>query len=308
MVPGYPVGMWLTLNDLRCESCGAYLHPLLDRCPACGASHASRLAEAAAGPIGATRLAESPETLRLAQNLTLRYTIKVNAIGGSEPGATLLTAVAHLAEALTYRMVGDGVPTTEDASLVLRDGSVLAQGRPSGSLVADIPLAAIIGSGSGRGEFTLRYAAGTTPAEAGGMPGSPGSASLKRLTVSNRRGLLASKARDEHYENLARWLGVLAAAAAEHRWIEIGLPSYLAELGLAAGGPDASAAAPSPVIDRTSRSFATGPIAAASGPPLAMPAPSSIQASLVELEGLRTAGLVGADEYAEKRREILARL
>jgi hypothetical protein len=140
------------------------------------------------------------------------------------------------------------------------------------------------------------------------MPGSPGSASLKRLTVSNRRGLLASKARDEHYENLARWLGVLAAAAAEHRWIEIGLPSYLAELGLAAGGPDASAAAPSPVIDRTSPSFATGPIAAASGPPLAMPAPSSIQASLVELEGLRTAGLVGADEYAEKRREILARL
>jgi hypothetical protein len=37
-------------------------------------------------------------------------------------------------------------------------------------------------------------------------------------------------------------------------------------------------------------------------------ASSSIQASLVELEGLRTAGLVAEDEYAEKRREILARL
>src|ERR1035437_5455209 len=107
MVPGYPVGMWLTLNDLRCESCGAYLHPLLDRCPACGASHASRLQEAAAGPIGAARLAEAPETQQVARNLTTRSTMKVNAVGSSAADATLVDAVTHLADALTYRVTGD---------------------------------------------------------------------------------------------------------------------------------------------------------------------------------------------------------
>jgi len=100
--------------------------------------------------------------------------------------------------------------------------------------------------------------------------------------VANRRGLLASRARDDHFEALAQWLGVLAAAAAERRWTEVGLPAYLAELGPAAGGP------------------------AESPPPVG--ASSSIQATLVELEGLRAAGLVAEDEYAAKRREILARL
>jgi hypothetical protein len=232
------------------------------------------------------RLAEAPETLRLAQNLTLRYTIKVNAIGRSEPDATLLSAVAHLAEALTYRMSGDAVQTTEDARLVLQDGVVLAQGRPSGSLVAEVPLSVIVGSASRHGEVTLHYAEGSTPARADGVAGLPAPTSLHRLTVSNRRGLLASKARDEHFENLARWLGVLATAAAERRWIEIGLPAYLAELGPAAGGPVAA-------LPRSS---------------LAEPAPSSVQARLVELESLRTAGLVADDEYAQKRQEILARL
>ena len=300
--------MWLTLDDLRCPACGAFVHPLLDACPSCGAARPSRREEAAGGPIGAVRLAEAPETLRLAQNLTLRYTIKVNAIGHSEPDATLLSAVAHLAEALTYRISGDAVPTSEDARLVLRDGTVLAQGRPSGSLVAEIPLSVIVGSASRHGEVTLHYAAGSTPARAAGVAGLPAPAGPQRLTVSNRRGLLASKARDEHFENLARWLGVLAAAAAERRWMEVGLPAYLAELGPAAGGPVASAAATSSGIGDTGPSSADGPIEASSGPPAREPAPASVQASLVELESLRSAGLVADDEYALKRQEILARL
>jgi hypothetical protein len=300
--------MWLTLDDLRCPACGAFVHPLLDACPTCGAAHQSQREEAAVGPIGAVRLEEAAETLRLAQNLTLRYTIKVNAIGHSEPNATLLSAVAHLADALTYRISGDAVPTTEDASRVLRDGSVLAKGRPSGSLVAEIPLSVIVGSASGHGEVTLHYAAGSTPARAAGVAALPGSTGLQRMTVSNRRGLLASKARDEHFENLARWLGVLAAAAAERRWMEVGLPAYLAELGPAVGGPVDSAAVASPRLDDTAPSSAIGPIPVSSGPPLAKPAPASVQASLVELESLRTAGLVADDEYAAKRQEILARL
>lgn len=290
--------MWLTLDDLRCTRCGAFAHPLLEACPACDAPRPSRRAEAAAGPIGAVRLAEAPETLRLAQNLTLRYTIKVNSMRSSEPNATLLTAVAHLAEALTYRISGDGVSTAEDASLVLRDGTVIAKSRPSGSLVAEIPLAAIVGSASRHGEVTLHYVGGPAAARVGDAPGLPGSASSAgplRLTISNRRGLLASKARDEHFENLARWLGVLAAAAAERRWTDVGLPTYLAELGPAAGGPAGPAVVPG---GGTISDLGSAPAAA----------PSSIQARLVELESLRAAGLIADDEYADKRREILASL
>jgi len=285
--------MWLTLDDLRCGHCGAFAHPLLDACPACDAPRPSHRAEAEAGAIGAVRLVEAPETQRLAQNLTLRYTIKVNAISSSEPGATLLTAVAHLADALTYRISGDAVPTAEDASLALRDGMVVATSRPSGSLVAEIPLAAIVGSASRPGEGALHYAAAPAPAPVDGAPAQPGAAGPLRLIVSNRRGLLASKARDDHFEALARWLGVLAAAAAERRWTDVGLATYLTELGPAAGGPATSMVVPA------------GDAVAAPATPAAAP---SIQARLVELESLRAAGLVAEDEYADKRREILARL
>jgi hypothetical protein len=284
--------MWLTLDDVRCSQCGALVHPLLDACPTCGAPRPSRRQEAAAGPIGAVRLAEAPETQRVARNLTMRYTMKVNALGRSAADATLVDAVAHLADALTYRMAGDAVPTTDNAALSLRDGSLIAQSRPSGALLAEIPLAAIVGTAARHGEVTLYYAAGPTAGAAAGPAGSPGDARPLRLTVANRRGLLVSRARDDHFEALAQWLGVLAAAAAERRWTEIGLPAYLAELGPAAGGP-------APVAG-------DAPVAVTATPPVA--ASSSIQASLVELEGLRTAGLVAEDEYAEKRREILARL
>jgi hypothetical protein len=161
--------------------------------------------------------------------------------------------------------------------------------------VAEIPLAAIVGSASRHGEVTLHYAAGPAAARISGAPGSPGSAGPLHLAVSNRRGLLAAKARDEHFANLARWLGVLAAAAAERRWAEVGLPAYLAELGPAAWGP---AGPPSALADAIAD---PGSLPAAA-------APSSVQARLVELESLRAAGLIAGDEYADKRREILASL
>jgi len=300
--------MWLTLDDLRCSQCRAFVHPLLDACPTCGAARPSRRQEAAGGAIGAARLVEAPETQRLARDLTLRYTIKVNAIGGSQGDATLLDAVAHLADALTYRIAGDAVPATDNVGLAFRDGSLIAQGRPSGALLAEIPLPAIVGTAARHGEIILHYAAGPTAGATGSLAGSPGPAGPLRLAVSNRRGLLASRARDDHFEALATWLGVLAAAAAEQRWTEVGLTAYLAELGSAAGGPAAGGPA------------AGGPVgspAVTGGTPHAVPAPvdaalaaspSSIQATLVELEGLRAAGLVAEDEYVEKRREILARL
>ncbi len=295
--------MWLTLDDLQCPRCGAFVHPLLDTCPTCGAAHVSRRAEAADGAIGAVRLAEAPETQRLAQNLTLRYTIKVNAIGRSEPDATLLSALAHLAEALTYRISGDAVPTTDDATLGLRDGSLVAQVRASGALLAEIPLREVLGAAARHGEVTLAYpppvagAARGLPGAPTGLEGAPtGPEGALHLTVANRRGILASKARDDHFVALARWLGVLAAAAAERHWIEVGLLAYLAELGLVAGGPAGSSAV---IVDAPVTGTVTDPAAAARG---------SVQASLVELESLRGAGLVADEEYADKRREILARL
>jgi hypothetical protein len=288
--------MWLTLDDLRCPECGAFVHPLLDACPACDAPRRSRRPEAAVGSIGAERLIEAPETQRVARDLTLRYTIKVNSMGSAEVDTTLVGAVARLADALTYRVAGDAVPATDDARVTLHEGSLIAQSRVSGALLAEIPLAAVVGGVTRHGEVTLHYAEGPTPATVRGAPGAPGPAGLLRLTVSNRRGLLASKARDDHFEALARWLVVLAAAAAERRWIEVGLPAYLAELGLAAGG-------------------SVGPAASSGDAEIAVPAAlpeaasrSSVGARLVELESLRAAGLVAEDEYAAKRREILARL
>ncbi len=294
--------MWLTLDDLRCPQCRAFVHPLLDACPTCGAAHPSRRQEAAAGPIGAVRLAEAPETQRVARNLTVRYTMKVNAIGNAAADATLVDAVAHLADALTYRIAGDAVPTTDNAALALRDGGLVAQVRASGALLAEIPLPAIVGAAARHGEVTVHYAAGPTAGAAGGPAARPSATGPLRLTVANRRGLLASKARDDHFEAFAQWLGVLAAAAAERRWTEIGLPAYLAELGPAAGGPAELPALPGDATIATS----PAPTADQSAPLAA--STSSVQARLVELEGLRAAGLVAEDEYAAKRREILARL
>ncbi|MDR3546233.1 MAG: SHOCT domain-containing protein [Candidatus Limnocylindrales bacterium] len=288
--------MWLTLDDLQCSECGAFVHPLLESCPDCGTAHASRRDEAAAGPIGAVRLADAPETERMARNLTMRYTMKINVFGGSVAGATLGGAVGYLAEALPYRMVGDGVPITDQADLALRDGALVAQVRPSRVLLAEIPLPSILAAAPGHGSVVLYYAPGPNAPVAGPSGGATNGAGPLRLTVANRRGLFVARARDAHFEDFARWLGVLTAAAAEQRWTEIGLPSYLVELGLATPG----AAVPSVAVG-----------ASASAGPATVPAvtsSSAIATSLQELERLRAAGLVAEDEYSAKRREILARL
>lgn len=295
--------MWLTLDDLRCPRCGAFVHPLLDACPTCGAAHPSRRDDAADGPIGAVRLAESPETQQVARELTLRYTMKVNSMGSSVADATLVDAVSHLADALTYLMTGDGIPATDDAALSLHDEGLVAQVRASGALLAEIPLPALLGAAARHGEITLRYAAPPTTPATRLRGGSPGATGPLKLTAANRHGLLASRARDDHFDALARWLGVLAAADAERRWTEVGLAAYLAELG-PAGGPTALPAAGFPAA---SERVAGDAALTAFGAP-AVDAASSIQASLVELERLRAAGLVAEGEYADKRREILARL
>jgi hypothetical protein len=232
----------------------------------------------------------------MARNLTLRYTMKINVFGGSVTGATLGGAVGYLAEALPYRMVGDAVPITNQADLTLRDGALVAQVRPSRMLLAEIPLPTILAAAPGHGNVVLYYAPGPNAPVAGPSGGATNGAGPLRLTVANRRGLFVARARDAHFEDFARWLGVLTAADAERRWMEIGLAAYLAELGLA---PER--AVPSPAAVGASESAAPAPAPAATSS-------SAIGASLLELESLRAAGLLAEDEYSAKRREILARL
>jgi hypothetical protein len=287
--------MWLTLDDLRCAQCRAYVHPLVETCPACAAAHQSLVQEAALGPVGAVRLVEAPETQNVARSLAIRYTMKVNAIGNSSASATMVDAVAYLADALPYRIAGDALPVAENATLALGDRGLIAKARPSGAILAEIPLHAIVGVAARRGEVTVYFA----PDLLSGPAAKPNPFGARSLTVGNRRGLLASKARADHFQDLATWLGVLAAAAAERRWIEIGLPAYLVELGPAAGGAGralGTADKARPAVD--SPGSAAGLSASQ----------ASVQASLVELESLRAAGLLADNEYVEKRREILARL
>jgi hypothetical protein len=295
--------MSLTVDDLRCSNCGAFVHPLLEVCPSCGTARQSRRPEAAAGAIGALRLAEAPETQGVARNLTMRYTMKVNAIGSGPDDATLVEAVTRLAEAVTYRIAGDAIPDADNASLTLREESLVAEARPSGALLAEIPLAAIVGTAARHGEVTVFYAPGAAAPGAGRRTGPPATVGLVQVTVSNRRGLLAARARDDHFAALALWLAVLAGAEAERRWMQVGLPAYLAEIDPAVAG----ATGPTPGIGQPDDAARDGRVASSASVTEAMTSPR-VQDSLVELESLRRAGLVDEEEYAAKRREILARL
>jgi hypothetical protein len=84
--------------------------------------------------------------------------------------------------------------------------------------------------------------------------------------------------------------------------VEVGLPGYLAEIDPAAGGVSGSAPDGQPY----EVTFDGG--AGAPAPVTVVATSPHVQESLIELEGLRRAGLVDENEYSAKRREILARL
>jgi hypothetical protein len=132
---------------------------------------------------------------------------------------------------------------------------------------------------------------------------------------------MAPKARSDHYVTLAGWLAILAASAAEARWIAVGPAIHAAEVGL--GDPrllDGAADRPAPPVgelaDTAGRAGAgvgePGGPATIAGDSASTVRPADegrrVRAALEELEGLRAADLVSDDEYAAKRAEILARL
>jgi hypothetical protein len=326
--------MELVADDLVCPACQGFVHPFLGCCPACGAERPSRYGEAiATGSLGARALLEDEATHRAVQQVSLRYSLKPHA--GLEPTDVLPVGFGIVAGSAPYRATATadgptpflaGGPASADASAVtIADGSLAVLARPGGRALAKIPLEHVVAATpivKGRPE-----PAAWAGLRLGGRALVPRRPILKgdllvtfsareaagQVALANRRGLLAEKARPDHYVILARWLGILAAAAAESRWIAVGPAAYAADLGLGAdvratdtGASMVPTPASGPALETAQPPAAASGAASAAGG--AAGGATGVRRSLEELEELRTAGLVTADEYAAKRQEILDRL
>jgi hypothetical protein len=318
------------LDDLACPTCGGYAHPFLDACPACGTARGARYEDAVArGELGYGKVLEDPRLERQVREVVLRYSLK------SAPGegaAQLRAGLGMILDALPYavRVVGPGAATSGRANVELAADELVVGERSPSREVVRVPLESVLavrartedrpaGAWTGLeafgrqdhgrppdvdGDLVLSYAAGD---------------GLGRLSLANRRGLTAVRARPDHYAIVARTLGVFAAAAAEARWVAVGAERHAVELGLAppldpaaaTAGPPRTSSFPGPT------SGTPGSGASAAGPAPASPAAAAgdrddaggaIADALATLEALRARGLVTESEYAEKRREILARL
>lgn len=290
------------LDDLPCPTCAGYAHPFLDACPACGTAREGRYVDAVArGDLGYRRALEDPRLERQVREIVLRYTLK------SAPGegtAQLHAGLGMILEALPYavRVVGPTAATSGRATVELAADELVVGERNPSREVARVALASVLAI---RARTTDRPAGAWTGLEALGRPdqGRPpdidgdlvlsyaAGDGLGRLALANRRGITAARARPEHYAIVARTLAVFAAAAAEARWVAVGAERHAVELGLAPP--------PDPGQAPASRAGAIGDRNDEGG---------AIADALATLDALRARGLVTESEYAEKRREILARL
>jgi hypothetical protein len=308
------------IDALFCPACSGYVHPFLEACPGCATPHQSRYDAAVAGPDqGLRRLLEDPGLRASVGEVVFRYTLK---FGGTAFAGQVREGMAKVFGSLAYAVSGVGTrPITSRAAVLelAEDDLVVRESSPRRE-VARLPLETIVavraasrdGSGVGKwsgltafgrlhdetiaaldGDLVVTYAAGT---------------GAGRLALANRRGIFVSRARSDHYAVMARWLGILAAAAAEARWLVVGPARYAAELGLAP--PTTAADGTRPAAAPAAGHYLPWP------PPVAAPgdsapshaAGSSVADSLAALEELRSRGLVTEAEYAAKRSEILARL
>jgi Short C-terminal domain len=315
--------MTMTEADIFCPTCQAYVHVFLERCPACGAARSS-LAPAvrAEAAVGLVKLADDAVLRRKLTHLLDGYALtaprldlphKTGFEGKAGPDLTIAEGTGMLIRLLVLR--GYGVPPRPsepaEVRLALSDEDLEVQGAGDRHVAVRIALAGILSvvapSRGGLSGWAGIHSGGAAVLRT--LPIPPGSLlityvadrAVGQISVQNRPGMFSSKARADYYGNVRRWLGLTAAEAAERRWTAIGLPGYLAEIGLGpspaagggalAGGVEAAAATAAP----------------ASGVDPAVTR-SSTRAALEELEELRSAGLVTDDEYRRKRAEILARL
>jgi hypothetical protein len=229
--------------------------------------------------------------------VVLRYTLQR---GGGTMTTDLHVGLAAVAGSLDYRVRVGGDPgaDTERGYVEITETDLVVRDRTVSRERARVPLEAILAvSPAVRGRradawaglvFDDRQEPWSPPPLDGNLVVAHAAPSgFGRFSLANRTALLAAKARPDHYQILARWLGLAAAAAAERRWTAIGPPWHAHELGLAPAPP---AAQPEPIAEAPA------------------PGPSTVVDALRLLEELRAAGLVSDDEYAAKRREILDRI
>jgi Short C-terminal domain len=312
--------MRLTLADVLCPSCHGYVHPFFDRCPGCGARCPSRYRDVMNGlDLGAADMPGDPSVTGAAADSIRRTAILVALHGALSrqrvaPEPTQTGAVDpgqmidFVSNDLTYRARGlladPGAPV--DVRLrVVADALVLSAtsgGRTLASVPGETILAAHPAGGRKRGSAAwdgtwtegarVPTTRGVPPAEFLLIHATDRGASS--VSLGNQSGLFATRPSPAHYEELARWIALLAIVHAEARWRQIGAARYAAELGLVTAGGQPAGAEGLPAEGRDG-SVARG--AAATG-----------RAAMLELEDLRAAGLITQPEYEEKRREILRRL
>lgn len=302
-----------------CSVCGSYAHPFLGACPVCGVVRTSRYEDALASPdLGFRALTADPYVDEQVRQVVLRYTMKRN----RDPEETRLRqGLAIIANILLYRVTvaGERAASTDRGHVELTDEALLIREKSPTRDIHRVPLDRILavahaGTGRPAGAWAgLVFDGRLDPAAPPPLDGDlvvtyAGDRELGRLALANRRGIFVARARADHFEIVGSWLGMLAAAAAEARWSVVGSRDYAAQLGLTAGDGYAPRELPAA---GPGRAEAAGP-GPASGAPAGTEPPvagsTSVREALEELEELRAARLVTDEEYAEKRREILARL
>jgi hypothetical protein len=258
----------------------------------------------AGSDLGLRALAADPYVDEQVRQVVLRYTMKRNR---EDAENRLRPGLAIIAGSIIYRVrvAGADATSSDQGSFELGDEALLIREKRPIRDVHRVPLEAILaiahaGAGHPAGSwaglvFEGRLDSTAAPAVDGDLVvTSAGERGLERLALANRRGILAARARADHFQIVGSWLGMLAGAAAEARWSAVGARDYATELGLVPGEtlPGADAAGDGPV---------RSPAAAVAGA-------ATVREALEALEELRAVGLVSDDEYAVKRREILARL
>jgi len=310
---------WLAMatgpETQTCDACGSYVHPFLDACPTCGVTRPSTYEAAIAAPVpGYAALLADPLVAEQVRQIVVRYTMKRS----WEPGANpVRDGLVTIAGTLAYRVMAEGASraSSERGHVELIEDAVVVREHAPPREIQRVRLDAILAISHGDAG-RRRAATWAGLAFAGRLEQSPppsldgdlvvtsaGDAGLARFALANRRGFFTARARADHYEILARWLGMLAAAAAEERWTAIGPRRYAVELGLAAGFRAETRGAPA--AGDPAEAPGVGAPRPGPQPPAGIP---SVRDALEALEELRAARLVTDDEYAAKRREILARL
>ncbi len=216
--------------------------------------------------------------------------------------------IDFVTDGVTYRARGapESPMAAIDAEVRVVDDALVLSAARGGRTLASIPAATILAASPvGRGRRSVAWdgtwAEGMRMRVAPDLP--PGDLLVtyaadrcaSRVSIGNPSGLFANRPGAAHYEEIARWIALLAVAHAEARWTSTGVPGYAAELGLVEGGP---VGASTREVDRGG----DAPDATAPG------VTTSVREAMLQLEELRGAGLITEQEYEVKRSEVLRRL